>query len=76
MKSTKCKVVIVTPEDLVITSQGKEHPTVNDLSGMAKKEIKLADLVIFIDESNVKTIMVFNNDLIEEPLSLEGRYTN
>lgn len=68
MKNTTTKTVIVTPDDLVITSMGKENVTINDFSGMVKKAARTADLVIYVDESKVKIILVFNNNLIEEPI--------
>lgn len=72
MKISSSKVIMVSREDLVITSMDKENVTINDFSGQVKKAAKTADLVIFNDEAHIKTILVFNNNLIEEPVDVEG----
>lgn len=74
MRTNKAKVIILTPEDLLISNQGKsiESVTIADFSGMSIKNSKDADVVIFIDEAKVKKIIVFNDALVEDEVYLEN----
>ena len=66
-KNTNANVLVLTHEDLLPTSKGKTHVTVNDFSSDARKASIDSSVVIFIDESKVKSIIEFDNALVEEP---------
>lgn len=62
----KVKTAILTPNDLAAGAEGKEHVVINDFTTDVQNSVKNADIVIYENESKIRTIIVFNDSLVED----------
>lgn len=69
----KAKVAIVTPKDLNENASGT-NVTLKDCTQEVQDAVKDSDIVIYEDESKVRSIIVFNNDLETEPVGAVGTF--